>query len=126
MLTSLFSSIAKFDIYPATFFQYYRIGLAGVILLLIMAFFYIKSDALSNSVRVRMMLSFLLNMSAWPVVLMLLYSNEADSFFAILCVPVAILAAYFFENIRYRFRFILYYSMLVLWGISFIMQVWNL
>ena len=124
--SSLFSSIMSFDIIsPATLFQYYRIGFAGVVLLLVMSFFHIKSDALSNSVRVRMMLSFLLNMSTWSLIKILLYGNNVDSFFALLYLPVSVLAAYFFENIRYYFRFSLYYSMLILWSVSFIIQLWN-
>ena len=125
IFTSLYLSITGFDIISLSSFQPYHVGLVAVVILLIMAYVYIKSDALSNSVRVRMMLSFLLNMAVWLVILILLYSNETDLFFAVLCIPVSILVAYFFENIRYRFRFGLYYFMLVLWCVSFIMRLWN-
>jgi hypothetical protein len=125
MFTSLYLSITGFNIISISLLQPYHTGLVAVVLLLIMAYVYIKSDTLSNSVRVRMMLSFLLNMAVWLVILMLLFSNEIDMFFAVLCVPVSILSAYFFENIRYRYRFGLYYSMLVLWGVSFILRLWN-
>jgi len=126
IFSSLFSSIADFDIISTTtLFQSYHIGFAGVILLLIPAFMHIKTYALSNSVRVRMMLSFLLNMSVWALVLIFFYGNSTDSFFAILYLPASILVSYFFYNIRYSFRYVLYYSMLIIWSLSFILRVWN-
>jgi len=126
MFSSLYTSVAKFNIIPmSALFQYHCVGFAGVVILLIMAFLNIKTNALSNSVRVRMMLSFLLNMSAWSLALIFLYGDDMNSFYALLCLPVSILAAYLFKNIRYSFSFILYYSMLVLWSVSFLIRVWN-
>ena len=126
MFSSLFSSIAKFDIISTSIlFRYHYVGFAGVVLLLIMALVHIKSDALSNSVRVRLMFSFLLNMSAWSLVMIFLYSNHIDTFSAILYLPVSVLAAYFLKNLRYVFRFALYYTMLIILSASFIMRIWN-
>ena len=123
---SLYSYLAGFDILSNTaLLQYYRIGFAFVVTLLIAASFFIKMDAFNNSVRVRQMLSFLLNMSAWTLILLFLYSKSTDSFMAILYLPVSVVIAYFIENIRYRFRFVLYYSMFALLFSLYIMQEWN-
>ena len=125
MFKSLYSSLAGFNVFSnATLFQYYRIGFAFVVLLLIAASFFIKMDALNNSIRVRQMLSFLLNMSAWTLILLFLYGNDTDFFMAILYIPVSVVIAYFIENIRYRYRFALYYSMLVLLFTFYIMRAW--
>ena len=126
MFLSLFSSIVGFDIISTTtLFQPYMIGFVGVILLLLPTILHIKTDALSNSVRVRMMLSFLLNISVWSLVLFFFYGNSTDSFLAILYLPVSILLSYYFYNIRYNLRFTLYYCMLFLWCLSFILRIWN-
>ena len=126
MFTSLYSSLASFNIFSIpVLLQYYHIGFAGIVLLLIIASFYIKMDALNNSVRVRQMLSFLLNMSIWSLVLLLLYSSDADSFMAISSITISVIIAYFFENIRHRFRFVLYYFVIVLLCTSFIIRVWS-
>jgi len=126
IFVTLFSSLAGFDFFSnATLFQYYRIGFALVVLLLIIASFFIKMDAYNNSVRVRQMLSFLLNMSAWTLILLFLYGKDTDLFMAILYIPVSVVIAYFIENMRYRFRFVLYYSMLLLLFAFYIMRVWN-
>ena len=126
MFSSLFSSITDFEIISTTtLFQSYRISIAVVIFLLIPAFLHIKTVASSNSVRVRMMLSFLLNMSAWSLVLIFLYGKNTDSFFAIMYLSVSILATYFFYNMRNNIRFVFYYSMLVLLFFSFIIHVWS-
>ena len=125
MFESLFSSLASINVFSnATLLQYYRIGFVVVLLLLITASFYIKMNAYNNSVRVRQMLSFLLNMSAWTLVLLFLYSNDMDSFLAILYIPVSVVIVYFIENVRYRFRFVLYYSTLILLLCFYLMRVW--
>jgi hypothetical protein len=126
MFKSLYSSLADFDLFSiATSFQYYQISFIGVVLLLMAALFHIKMNAFNNSVRVRQMHSFLLNMSVWSLIFIFLYGNFADSFFAILYLSGSVSIAYFFESMRNRFRFILYYLALVLCAVSFIMQVWN-
>ncbi|MDR2915504.1 MAG: DUF6427 family protein [Tannerella sp.] len=126
MFVSLFSSLMDFELFSiAISFQYYQIGFIGIVLLLIMALFHIKIDAFNNSVRVRQMLFFLLNMSVWSLILIFLYGNSADSFSAILYLPGSVLIAYFLESMHNRFRFILYYSVLVLCVVSFVMRVWN-
>ena len=124
---SLFLSVADFKIFSVSaLFQYYYIGFAVVLLLFILAFFHIKMSGLNNSVRVRRMLYFLLNMSVWALIMILLYGDNIDSFLSVLYLPVSVLATYFIENIRYRFRFILYYSILILCCLTFIIRVWNI
>ena len=126
MFSIISSSLTDFDIFSiSSLFRNYRIGFAGVLLLLIMATFHTKVNAFNNSVRVRRMFSFLLNMSVWSLVLLFLYGNEADSFMAILYIPASVLIAYFLESIRYRIRFTLFYLILMLWCFSFILLVWN-
>ena len=125
MFTSLFSTLLDFSVLYVDV-HYYHIGSVGVVLLLIMAFFHVKMDSFNNSVRVRQMFSFLLNMSVWSLFLILLYGRHSDFFLAIMYLSSSVLIAYFFENINYRIRFLLYYSMLALWVVSFIMRVWNI
>ena len=126
IFSSLFSSITDFHIIStSTLFHPYMIGFAGLFLLLILAFLHINTNASSNSVRVRMMLSFLLNMSVWSLLLIILYSKNSDSFIAILYLPASVIMSYFIYNIRNVFRFYIYYSILILWTFSFILQVWN-
>lgn len=126
LFTSLFASLGNFKILGfATTFQHYQMGVVGIILILIMALFHVKMDAFSNSVRVRQMLFFLLNMSIWTLFLMCLYGGEMDSFLAILCLPGSVLIAYFLENIRGHFRFVLYFFILVFCLVSFALRVWN-
>ena len=125
IFASLYSSLTSVDIFSnSALLQYYRIGFALVVALLITASFFIKMDAFNNSVRVRQMLSFLLNMSVWTLILLFLYSKSPDSFMAILYLPVSVVIAYFIENIRYRFRFVLYYSMLILLFAFYVIRIW--
>ncbi len=126
MFASLYSSLSDFGFFSiVTSFQYYQIGVIGVVLLLILALFHIKIDAFSNSVRVRQMLFYLLNLSVWSLVLIFLYGKIVDSLLAILYLFGSVLIAYFLESMRNRLRFILYYSVLVLSVASFIMRVWS-
>jgi len=126
MFTSLFLSLGDFKILGlATTFQDYQIGTIGMILILVVALFHIKMDAFNNSVRVRQMLFFLLNMSIWTLFLMFLYGNDTDSFLAILSLSGSVLIAYFLENIPRRFRFVLYSFLLVFCAVSFALRVWN-
>jgi len=126
IFTSIFSSLTDFNFLSIFLvFRYYQLGFIGIVLLMVVAFFLIKRDAINNRVRVRQMLSFLMNMSLWSLVLICLYGGDADSFFAVFYLPVSVLIAYFFENMRFRFRFLLYYFVLVLSAISFIVRIWN-
>jgi len=125
MFTSLYSSLASLNVFSiSAFFRIYLIGFAGVLLLLVMAFFHIKMNAFNNSVRIRQMLSFLLNMSVWSIVMLLLYGNDADSLMAILYIPVSVLIASFLEDVRYRIRLVLYYFVISVLLFSFVIRVW--
>lgn len=126
MFSSSFSSLGDFKILGiATSLQYHQAGIAGILLILIMALFYTKIDAFNNSVRVRQMLFFLLNMAIWILFLMFLYGNDTDSFLAMLCLPGSILIAYFLENIHSRFRLVLYLFLLIFCVVSFVLRVWS-
>jgi len=126
MFSALFSSLTDFNFLSIFLsFRYYQLGFIGIVLLMIVAFFHIKRDAINNRVRVRQMLSFLLNMSVWSLVLICLYGGDTDSFLAIFFLPVSVLIAYFFENMGYRFRFMLYYFILALTAVSFIIRIWS-
>ena len=126
MFTSLYSSLTDFEFFfifrP---FRYYHTGFIVIIFLLFVAFFYIKTDAISNRVRVRLLLSFLLNMSIWVLVLICLYGRNTDSFLAVLYLPVSVLMAYFFERIHKRIKFMLYYFVLLLSVLSFLLRIWS-
>ena len=126
MFSSLFLSLSDFNFLSIFLvFLNYQLGFFGVALLMVVAFFHIKRDAINNRVRVRQMLSFLLNMSVWSLILICLYGGEMDSFLAVFYLPVSVLIAYFFENIRFRFRFLFYYFILALSAFSFIVRIWN-
>ena len=126
MFTTLFLSLSDFNFLSIFLvFRYYQLGFIGIVLLMVVAFFLIKRDAINNRVRVRQMLSFLLNMSVWSLVLICLYGGDTDSILAVFYLPVSVLIAYFFENMRFRFRFLLYYFVLVLSAISFIIRIWS-
>jgi hypothetical protein len=126
IFASLYASLTDFDFMSAFLsFRHFQIGLIGVVLLMILAFVSIQKDAINNRVRVRQMLSFLLIMSVWSLVLICLYGSDAHSFLAVFYIPVSVLIAYFFENMRSRFRFLLYYFILALSAVSFILKIWN-
>ena len=123
---SLFSSVTGFKVFSiSSLFQYYNIGFAVFLVLLTLAFFHIKMGGFNNSVRVRQMLYFLLNMSVWALIMIILYSDNSDLFLALLYLPASVLVANFIEKIRYRFRFVLYYSILILCCLTYIIRIWN-
>jgi hypothetical protein len=124
MFLSLYNGLLDFNFLSIEIFQYYQIGSIVVLLVLAMAFFHIKMDAFSNSVRVRQKLSFLLNMAVWSFVLILLYEKDSDLFLAVIYLPSSVLIAYFLESIRHMFRFVLYYFMLLTWLASFLLRIW--
>lgn len=127
IFTSLFATWADFHFFSMTAsFQYYQIGFLIILLLLIVSLVQLKMDAFNNSVRVRQMHAFLLNMSVWSLFLIILYGHAADSFVAVLYLPGTVAITYLLENMRYRIRFLLYYFILALSLVSFIMRVWNL
>ena len=126
MFSAMYVSLADFEflgfVRP---FLLYKAGFAGIILFLIPVLFHVKSDAVNNRIRVRKILSFLLNMSIWSLILTCLYGGSADSFLAILYLPASVLNAYFFENMNNRFRLWLYYFILALCVFSFVTRLWN-
>lgn len=125
MFTSLYTSLADFNFFSLfVSFRYYHIGFIVLVILLLAAFFYIKMDAINNRVRVRQMLSFLLNMSFWLLILICLYGGDTDALLAVLTLPVSVLLAYFFESMRTRFRFFLYFLLLALSVFSFFIRIW--
>jgi len=126
LFSMLFASLADFKLFSIFLsLRYSHIGFALIILVMIPVFLNIKMDAINNRMRVRQMLSFLLNMSIYSFGLLCLYGGNADAFFAVLYLPLAILMAYFFENLRKPFHYLLYYFMLVLGLLSFILRIWN-
>ena len=124
MFALLYSSITDFDFFDINL-KYHQIGIVCTILLFVLAFVYIRVNAFNNSVRVRQMLSFLFNISIWPLFLILLYGKSSDTFLAMSYLPSSVLIAYLFESIERRLRFILYYSMLALWVGFYMLRVWN-
>jgi hypothetical protein len=127
MFTSIYASLTDFELFAILrSFRYYYIGFLVIICLLFVAFFHIKTDAINNRVRVRLLLSFLLNMSFWVLALISLYGRSStDSLLAVLFLPVSMLMAYFFESMHKRIRFMLYYFVLSLSVLSFLFRIWN-
>lgn len=124
MFSTFYDQLADFRFLSVEIFRLYQIGSIVVLLVLAMAFFHVKMDAFNNSVRVRQMLAFLLNMAIWSFGLILLYGKDSDSFLAVIYLPSSVLIAYFLENIRRVFRFVLYYFMLLTWLASFLLRLW--
>ncbi|MDR2681009.1 MAG: hypothetical protein LBC47_09395 [Tannerella sp.] len=125
MFVSLYKGLANFKILSAETFQYYRTGLYVFILLFILSFFHVRMNVPNSGVRIRRTLSFLLDMSVWLLILILLYGEDSDSLRMLLYIPSSVLIAYFLENIRRRLRFVLYYLMLLSWLASFMLRLWN-
>ena len=126
MFTSLYSSLVDISFFSIFLsFRYYHVGFVLLSILLLVTLFYIKMDAINNRVRVRQMLSFLLNLSFGSFVLICIYGGDTDSFLAIFYLPASILLAYYFENIHNRFKFLLYYFVLIISVFSFIIRIWS-
>jgi hypothetical protein len=119
---SLYNGLTDFKLLPVDIYDPAKSIV--VLIVLVMAFFHTKMDAFNNSVRVRQMLSFLLNMIIWTFILILLYGKDTDSFLAVIYLPSSVVMAYFLENIRRTFRFVLYYFMLLACLASFLICVW--
>ena len=124
MFSTFYDQLTDFQFLSVEIFRLYQIGSIVVLLVLTVAFFHVKMDAFNNSVRVRQMLAFLLNMAIWSFGLILLYGKDSDSFLAVIYLPSSVLIAYFLENIRRVFRFVLYYFMLLTWLASFLLRLW--
>ena len=105
--------------------RYYHIGFIFIAVMMIPLMLNIKMDTINNRMRVRQMLSFLLNMSVMSCILIFLYGRNANVFISVLYLPLSVLLAYFFENMRKRFYFIFYYFILALCFSSFIVRLWN-
>jgi len=126
MFTLIYSSLKEVDFLSVFLsFRYYQLGFFIVLLLVFVAFFHIKMDAMNNRVRVRQMLSFLIYMSIWSLALVCIYSADADAFIVLFYLPVSIIMAYFFENLKARFRFLLFYLVLAINAFSFMLRLWN-
>jgi hypothetical protein len=105
--------------------QYRKLAFGAVLIMTVISCFYVKSDSFNNSVRTRMMLSFLINISVLSVILIFLYSDKSDMLQAVLYLSDAVLMAYFFKTVKRRLKLVLYYFMLLLFLFSFIANVWN-
>jgi hypothetical protein len=125
IFVSLYEGLTDFKILPAELFQYDRTGLFVFLFFLLLSFFYVRINMFNNPVRIRRILSFMLDMSVWSLALALAYGEHSDSFQLLLYLPSSVLMAYFLENIRRRLRFVLYYLMLLSWFASFMLRLWN-
>jgi hypothetical protein len=125
MFSTLYDEFAGFKFLSVEIFSFHQTGSIVLLLVLTMAFVHVKMDTFSNSVRVRQMLAFLSNMAIWSFGLILLYGKDSDPFPAVIYLPSSILIAYFLENIRRVFRFVLYYFMLLTWLASFLLRLWS-
>jgi hypothetical protein len=125
MFVSLYNGLTNFKILPAEIFQYDRMGFFVFLLFFVLSFFHVRMDMYNNRVRVHRILSFLLDMSVWSLLLVLLYGDDSESFQMLLYLPSSVLIAYFLENIGRRWRFVLYYLMLLSWLASFILRIWR-
>lgn len=126
IFTMLYHSMTDFQLFSVFLsIRYFHIGFAMIALMMIPIFLNIKIDAINNRLRIRQMLSFLLNMAIWSIVLLCFYGGSAGAFFIIFYLPFAVLMAYFLENMRKPFQFLLYYFLLVINVISFALRIWS-
>jgi hypothetical protein len=125
MITSFCRTLTDFHVLSTEIFSYYRAGSIILILILLTSFFHIKTNAFSNSLRIRRILLFLISMSAWSFALILLYGKDTDLYLAVAYLPSSVLIAYFLESISRKIRFILYYGMLLTWFAFFILRIWT-
>jgi hypothetical protein len=105
--------------------QYQRLALIGILILATVSCFYVKTGSFTNIVRMRTMLSFLVNITVLAVFLTFLYSDKADIFQAIIYLTGAVLIAYFSEAVKHWIKIALFYFMLAVLLFSFIASVWN-
>lgn len=122
LLTNYFGKIADINFISLNIND---LRYAGVLFLLILSFWSIKTGSFSNSVRIRQMLSFMLNMALWSLLMMVLYGKSSDLLAAVLYLPCSAIFAYMFENIRTKLRFYLYYLILAYWVFTFFLHVWT-
>lgn len=127
IFVNLWSELSNLNFSFKHLFEYCNLGIAFVVLLLILSISFQKMDALGNSTKVRQFLSFLVDMSILPIILMLFYERYLYCFYAIICIPASILIAYFFASVRnVKAKFVLYYLMLFLLMASFIIRLYNI
>ena len=125
MFRNIYASLTDIQLFSVFLSSQYYIGLIFIAFLMIPVLLSIKMDAVGNRVRVRQMLSFLSNMAIWTCILLCLYGKNAGVLLAVLYLVLSVLLAYFIENMRKRFYFLLYYFILILSSGSFILQLWN-
>jgi hypothetical protein len=122
-LSEIFNSFINVNL-PAisSFLQYYKLGF---LLLVIIIFVYVKLNSIEKSVRLRIMLSFLIRFSVLTIFLIFIYDDKSDLLQAILYLPACILVSYYFATTRHRFRFVLYYFMIAFFTFSFFTRIWT-
>jgi hypothetical protein len=125
VITSFCRELTDFQLVSIDIFRGYRVSSIIPVLVLLTAFFHIKTDAFSNSLRVRRMFSFLISMSAWSFALILLYGKDTDLFLSVAYIPSSVLIAYFLQDISRKIRFFLYYVILLTCFSSFILHIWT-
>ena len=125
MLTALSSGLVDFKILSAEGFHDFRIRMIIIVFMLAASFIHIRKDASGNSIRVQQILFFLINMSIWSCVLLLLFGGDSGLFRAVIYLPASALMAYFLENIRRISGLILFYFMLSVWFALFILRIWT-
>ncbi|MDR2384928.1 MAG: DUF6427 family protein [Tannerella sp.] len=124
--TEWFNDLARIDfLWKGTYLQSHGQTMWEILLLTLISCFCVKKEIHNNSLRTRLMLSSLITISLLLAVLIFLYGNKAGIIQTILHLPAAVLIAYFFETVKHRIRFLLYYLMLILLSFSFIAGIWN-
>jgi hypothetical protein len=122
-LTELFSNLTKINIPTiGSLLQYYKLGLLSLVFIICI---YVKMNSIEKSVRLRIMLSFLIRFSALTIFLIFLYNDKSDFLQAILYLPACILVSYYFATARHRFRFAFYYFMIAFFTFSFFTRIWT-
>jgi len=126
LFKNIFSILKDVDLLDFhDFTNWTQTGNIFIIILLLIAIIFVRYNAFNNSIRARNMLSLLQNMSVWTLFLILFYSNHLNLFISFLYLPSVILMSYFFENMRNKLRFILFYLMLAILFYAFIIRIWS-
>lgn len=118
------ASLSAISIYEYTFD---KLGfIVFIALFIIPSFVHVRRDAYNNSVRVRQLRSFLVNMSCWCLLMMCIYSSNADFYIGILSIPASLLSGCLIEHMRLRLRFTTYYLLLAYCVTYYLTTSWNI
>jgi hypothetical protein len=94
-------------------------------LFMLTSLFSIRINRYKNGIRATKMLLMLMDMSCWSLLLILLYGQHINVLFATLCLLSSIQFAYLIESMWTKWRFAVYYLLMLILLYSFMSPLWN-